>query len=340
MALTGRTVPEHEREYPPIKASGKDFLAKELDVLFPQTKFGCMGVRHVVHFEPTPYCEHKCGFCYAKSYMGLRDKSEPALRMRSEDLVAAVAKEYRRIAARSEMTPEMHMSISTDSLQPRSEVQEVCYLVQQAWLKCGGLVSVVSKGIPHSSEFRRKLLSLWAAYPTHVSFQGTIASMDAEKQHEIEPGAPAPMVRLEFLRDAVASGLVNCSLRINPIIPDFNDSPQSIANTIEAGRLVGVKWAAISYIYGSKPIFGNLKRVKFPIRTDLFESKMTCLKGGAGKLHVIEDIRRRTTEMAKARGREVGIAVSSCGCDNSDIYPEDKCRICFNSRKPGDIEDL
>jgi len=203
--------------------------------------------------------------------------------------------------------------------------------MMEAWLVAGGLVSVVSKGVPYSQTFEDKLLRLWGAFKTTVSYQCTCACMDAVKQHEAEPGAPAPDARVGLLAKVVAAGVERTSLRANPLIPGFNDTHEDIIGILNAAKHTGTKRVAVSHMYGSPRIFSVMQKSGFSFHRELFSTKKGCLKGGSAKVHVEDARRLSVTEFAKAQGKLLGLVVSSCGCDNSDIFPNDKCGICWNS---------
>lgn len=328
------------------KARGaqKGFSALELNKWFAHTSFGCMGHPLVAHFEPSTTCAHDCSYCYAKCYVGAakRRPSEAMLGHTPEDIVLATRAEGARLIKHANkifgtekddgMPPEMHFSISTDALQPSREVQETSFIVMREWLGMGLLVSIVTKGVPYSDEFAERLLALFHANPDRVSYQQTCASMNPAKQMCVERGAPPPTKRIAFLGKVVAAGVVRASLRINPLIPGFNDSDAEIEATLQSAASVGVKRAAISYAYGSAKIFRGIERDSRMNIRQFYESDKFDLQGGTGKYHVLASQRQAKTAFAKECGARLGIVVSACGCDNVDIFPKEKCGICFRSR--------
>lgn len=182
----------------PIPKETLKMNGDEMKRWFGHTKFGCMGSPLVTHFEPAVTCEHHCAYCYVNGYP-CRGRRKPSQAMSSDRFcVVHVARLkarkmlalYGRMAngsARSGlwdgMTPEMHMSISTDCLQPDVEVQEKSLLVMRVWLDEGLLLSIVSKGIPLTDNLRTRMLELFREHKDRVSFQVTCASVDQAAQN-------------------------------------------------------------------------------------------------------------------------------------------------------------
>lgn len=249
------------------------------------------------------------------------------------------------------MKPELHFSISTDFLQPDPRVQETSYQVMKAWVEASGepLISMVTKGVPYSADMRARFLALFKAHPDQISYQCTCASVDKAAQKLVEPGAPEPEERFKFLEEVIhTAGVKRVSLRMNPLIPAVNDAKDLLAATLHRAAAAGVKRAACSYVYGSPVIFRNLQKFcKLNLRP-----LMRCeagLSGGSKKFQASTELRKDTTEWARRFGSELGIVVSSCGCDakvcsfanfaNSpdnakDLYGSDKCGISWRSGGP------
>ena len=317
----------------------------ELKGWFAHTHFGCMKSPLVAHFEPAVDCEHRCVYCYVNGYFCKNRKPSAAMADERTDaqIVAATRVKADKMCAKAlklskgewndGMRPEMHFSISTDSLQPVAEVQRRVLLVMKTWLEKDLLISVVSKGVP-LPEYRAAFLELWAAHRDRVSFQGTCASVDAKKQALVEPGAPAPEERMRFLSDVInVAGVKRASLRMNPLIPGVNDSPNQLRATVDrAGQIPGLVHIAVSYMYSSETIFRIIER-RAPLRIrSSFSATKVGLEGGNGKLHVSIEARRAAHELVADRAfNKYGMIVHSCGCDNADLYPDQKCGISWRS---------
>lgn len=317
-------------------APTREYGIKILDKIFHHTSFGCMHSPYVVHVTPQKSCLHDCAYCYAKSYTNFLTDSGLD-KMDINQIQEATECEYKRLqrnATRAgyQRRPECHFSISTDCFQPNEVTQEITFAIMQVWLALGGIISVVSKGVPHSPQFRAKLLELWKTYKTSVSYQCTCASTNTEHQLKVEPGAPPPNIRLAFLKDVhKVAGVERISLRMNPLIPGFNDGEDEIINTLAVGAASGAKWAVVSYMYGSDKIFRLMSKRGFGEYINYFHQNKSQIAGGSAKYHVRKDIRMKTTEMAKKQGVNMCIRVITCGCDNQDLYPTEKCGICWNS---------
>jgi len=362
------TIDEYLKIEHPTYSDLKKLSQAELESWFKQTSFGCMSNPLVKHFEPAVECLHKCSYCYVNGYVcgdtrtasaGTADKYTPE--QRADITRACAAKLFEKLKKGvtrpgqfpfdDGMKPELHFSISTDFLQPNPDVQNISYQVMKAWLEAPGnpLVSLVSKGIPCSADMRTKFLALFKAHPDQVSYQCTCASVDREAQKLMEPGAPEPEERFKFLEEVIHfAGVKRVSLRMNPLVPTVNDAKvrffkickiflkiakDLLAATLQRATAAGVKRAACSYMYGSPVIFRNVQKFS-KINLRPFMRAEAGLAGGTKKFQVNSELRKATTEWVRKFGSELGIVVSSCGCDAKDLYGSDKCGISWRSGGP------
>lgn len=307
---------------------------------FRDTKFGCMSDPLVRHFEPSTSCSHLCVYCYANSYKNVLSESEAMKEcVDMEDIRLAVKSLADKLFAKmrklkSEIGPEIHFSISTDVLQPNIKVQERSFIVMKTWLEYhrSMLISIVSKGVPYSVDMRERFLKLFAEHPDQVSFQCTCASVDADVAKYLEPGAPYPEKRIQFLEQVSSvAGVKRISFRMNPLVPGFNDSDEQMAATIDrAAKVPNLHNLAISYMYGSFKIFEHFEKITgVPIKNRFVQDKRIGLSGGAPKFHVSAS--QRVAVFQFARERRSGLKINTCGCDNKDIFPDHKCGICWRS---------
>jgi DNA repair photolyase len=342
----------------------EELVPINVDRWFAHTSFGCMKSKMVTHFEPSVTCAHRCAYCYVVGYvcpqprkpseaMSLGVSDETIIRAtcakaaKMMKMIRGVKEGERYFGARrlirgvategefwdGEM-PELHMSISTDCLQPVPVVQDRSFLVMRTWLEQGLLLSVVSKGVPHSPELRGLMLALFAKHKAQVSFQVTCATSDVNASTLLEPGAPLPEVRFKWLAELVAAGIAHASLRMNPLVPGINDSDEQMINTAKCAVGTGVRAIAISYMYGKPSIFREMGKRGLDMERIVsgFEKNKFALKGGAPKQHVFKCKRLHAHNVVATYAKAFNITTTSCGCDNQDIFPDDKCGICWRSR--------
>ena len=322
------------QQLPSSSSSPSD--VQNMNMWFTHTSFGCMKSGKVAHFEPSLACSHLC--VYVNGYVSPPARIQgQAISAADEDLIKAAKCKYAQLRRYADdMPPELHFSISTDMFQPDEAVQTKSLVVMEAWLEAGGLVSIVSKGVPVTTELRARTLRIFEKFPDRVSYQGTCASLDEAAQKCVEPGAPAPLVRLAWLLEVMASGVKRYSLRVNPLLPGINDSREQIHAILDWAVDHGICRVAISYMYGSKKIFKVMaeRGVDVCKYFDKDTESPSVLSGGGKKYHVAAEKRRAMTEDARAYGAARGVTVSSCGCDNTDIYRTDKCGISWRSGGP------
>ena len=299
-----------------------------MDKCFPRTSFGCM--KGALHFEPASECKHGCRYCYAAAYS--HGTSALLTSGCSDEMISIITK--RRATYPANFDKELHMSISTDCLQPDEYVQEKSLIVMQAWLESGKRLSIVSKGVPHSLDMRWRIEGLFGKYPNLVSYQCTCASVDRDAQKLLEPGAPSPMERILFMREIVGAGVQRVSFRMNPLVPGINDDPEHIMATFDALVGTGVKHVAVSHMYSSPKIFAAMESAIPGFKRGPFSKEKVGLRGGCGKFLVGPTRREATYKMAIEYGAKLGFDVSICGCDNQDIEDlrDMKCGICWGSQ--------
>jgi DNA repair photolyase len=326
--------------------------------------------------DPSGKCENDCSYCYVRNYFGGKVTPSLVSTAQPADIIQHVLRLAYNMARRMEqlrakgtwngLEPELHFAISSDALQNNPAVQERLYTILNTWLNIESvevhtkgrhlvtvqvrlLASIVSKGVPYSDDMRQRLLALFREHPDQISYQGTCASLDRAKQKRVERGAPDPDARLVWLAQvakAVREGLAlkgkkdvapRVSLRMNPMIPGFNDSHELMEAIIDRAAAYHIPVAAMSDLYLTSTISRNMRNLASLDIEDLgaYETTKTALNGGTGKFHSspasrLEKFRYLQAYIAR---KKYDIRLVSCGCDNQDV-PElasQKCGICWNS---------
>jgi DNA repair photolyase len=127
------------------------------------------------------------------------------------------------------------MGTNTDPYQRAEGRYRLMPGIITALARSGTPLSVLTKGTVLARDL--PLLKDVAA-DVPVSLAVSIALLDRELQHRLEPGTPSPRARLELVRKARDAGLP-CSVLVAPVLPWLTDSPDALdalfAQLAEAG---------------------------------------------------------------------------------------------------------
>ncbi|WP_086678301.1 radical SAM protein, partial [Amycolatopsis pretoriensis] len=127
------------------------------------------------------------------------------------------------------------MGTNTDPYQRAEGRYRLMPGIITALARSGTPLSVLTKG----TVLARDLPLLQdAARDVPVSLAVSLALLDGELQHRLEPGTPSPRARLELIRKARDAGLP-CSVLVAPVLPWLTDSAEALdalfARLAEAG---------------------------------------------------------------------------------------------------------
>ncbi|SFW89063.1 intein N-terminal splicing region [Amycolatopsis australiensis] len=127
------------------------------------------------------------------------------------------------------------MGTNTDPYQRAEGRYRLMPGIITALARSGTPLSVLTKGTVLTRDLPL-LRDVSADVP--VSLAVSLALLDGELQHRLEPGTPSPRARLELIRKARDAGLP-CSVLVAPVLPWLTDSPEALdtlfARLAEAG---------------------------------------------------------------------------------------------------------
>ena len=187
--------------------------------------------------NPYTGCDHACVYCYASSY--IPNFSECRVK---KDLVCRLEKEA--VKLEGEMISLSNSSDPYPNIEAQNGLMRDCLRVL-AKSKCS--VQIVTK-----SPLVARDIDLLSNLSSMVSM--TITTDNDEAAKLIEPQAPPPSARLKAAEALIAKGIPT-SVRIDPLIPFFNDKQERLVETIAS---MGVKHITSSTY---KVKFGNWKRL-------------------------------------------------------------------------------
>lgn len=191
--------------------------------------------------NPYTGCSFKCLYCYATSYIGVRDSTP------KRDF----ERRLRRDLARYPAWMPINIGTSSDPYPPEEIVYRLTRRALEILVPLGRRVLITTKG----TLYARRDLGL--IRKGNVAVTPTITTLSSHIALLIEPGAPHPRARLEALRAAARSG-VPVGVRIDPIIPYVNDDPFELESLVEEVAGAGARFIVTS-TYKAKP--DNFRRL-------------------------------------------------------------------------------
>src|ERR1051325_337886 len=177
----------------------------------------------------------------------------------------------------------------------------------------GTIVGIVTKGIiPNAT------LSLLTSYRHQLEGIAVgVTNLDSERNSRLEPGCPPAKLRLENIDRLAACG-VTVGLRLDPLIPEVDDSRSSLEGLVNEAAQRGAFGVTASYVIA----WGrSLRRMR---REAMLAKAVECL---SVRMHVEGGmawgvpLRRRSETysplltLTAARGMKFNV----CGCKNVDM---------------------
>ncbi|MFC4373592.1 Rv2578c family radical SAM protein [Nocardia halotolerans] len=171
--------------------------------------------------NPMRGCSHACRYCFARGsheYLGLDAGEDFDSEIVVKTNVAAVLR--RELARRSWQREAVALGTNTDPYQRAEGRYRLMPGVIGALADSGTPFSVLTKG----PLLRRDLpLLVDAARRVEVSVAVSIAILDPDLHHSLEPGTPEPRARLDLVRALADAGFL-VHVMAAPIIPCLTDS--------------------------------------------------------------------------------------------------------------------
>ncbi|MCC6010124.1 MAG: radical SAM protein [Fervidicoccaceae archaeon] len=249
-----------------------------------------------VKYSLHPYtgCSHKCLYCYATAYIGLRE-STPKKNF-IENLRKELDKANRNII--------VEMSTSSDPYPPIEDKLRLTRQTLKELFRRGFRVLITTK-----SSLVTRDVDLLSANRSAVMI--TITTLDKRLSEIIEPGAPPPSERLLALKELAKKG-VPVGARVDPVIPFVNDDPAELSLLVEKLQEVGVKHVVTS-TYKAKPdsyrrIVSALPELEDKLRNIYFKEKTYV----SGYYYLSLDVRMNLLWPVVNSARKLGLSYATC----------------------------
>jgi DNA repair photolyase len=260
--------------------------------------------------NPYTGCDHACLYCYASSYIPKFFECRP-----KKDLVSRLSGEAARL--RGEIISIANSSDPYPNLEARTGLTRKCLeILSQHDCK----VQIITK-----SDLVVRDTDLLQKIPSMVSL--TVTTEDDTTAKLIEPNAPSPSQRLKAT-EALIEKDIPTSIRIDPIIPFINDTPEALIETLAS---IGVKHVTAS-TYKVKP--DNWHRLSATLQERAKKLKPLYLEKGEriGRyIYLPRDLRLNVMKTVRAMTERHGIKFGTCreglsllntaACDGSWLLP-------------------
>lgn len=249
-----------------------------------------------VKYSLHPYtgCSHKCLYCYATAYIGLRESTP------KKNFIENIRKELDK--ANRNMIVEM--STSSDPYPPIEDKLRLTRQTLKELFRRRFRVLITTK-----SSLVTRDVDLLSANRSAVMI--TITTLDERLSKVIEPGAPPPSERLLALKELAKKG-VPVGARVDPVIPFVNDDPAELSLLVEKLQEVGVKHVVTS-TYKAKPdsyrrIVSALPELEDKLRNIYFKGKTYV----SGYYYLSFDVRMNLLRPVVNSARKLGLSYATC----------------------------
>jgi DNA repair photolyase len=271
-------------------------------------------------YSLNPYtgCSFKCLYCYAASYIGLKE-SVPKKNYLQLLLKALPKIDYRL---------PVNIGTSSDPYPMIESKHRLTRVTLETLGKRGLKILITTKGgklLLRDADIMSK---------TNVAVTPTITTLDESLAKIIEPGAPSPKERMMVIGKLTEKG-IPVGLRLDPIIPYLNDDPSSIKEILTEAWSRGVRFVVTS-TYKAKPLdFSRLSKA-FPENVERWR-RLYYAEGERieGYRYLSLRMRKKLLLTVTTTARKLGMQYATCreglitpeyfrapSCDGTHLIPQ------------------
>ncbi|AEA11568.1 Radical SAM domain protein [Thermoproteus uzoniensis 768-20] len=247
--------------------------------------------------NPYTGCGHSCAYCYISGYIPRAFQPRP-----KEDLLERVRRDVKKLPPGSVIS----LSNSSDPYTPPEAELRLTRRALSLILEAGHKVLIVTK-----SPLVLRDLDILSKYPGRAVVQITVTTLDERIAERLEPRAPRPSARLEAARRIAEAG-IPVGVRLDPIVPYVNDSPESLSAVVAAAAEAGARQLVAS-TYKAKPDnFARLVKA-FPEAADKLR-ELYWVRGVYmhGQRYAPAEYRRAVLERVKREAEARGLQFDIC----------------------------
>ena len=287
-------------------------------------------------YSLNPYtgCSFRCLYCYATSYIGLRDSTP------KRNFIRNLVHDVKTLPPGA----LINIGTSSDPYPPEENLFKLTRRALEVLVPLGFRVLITTKGVLVTRD-----VDIIAR--GNVAVTPTVTTLDERVARVIEPNAPKPLERVTAIEVLAREG-VPVGVRVDPIIPYVNDDPYDIEELVCRLKDAGAVFIVTS-TYKAKP--DNLARMRRGLNElDNIGEKIYKLykergvKVG-GYTYLPRELRESLLRPVIEASKRCGLEYATCregftgrewfnarSCDGSHLIPS---RIHPSSRRMGAILD-
>jgi len=250
---------------------------------------------HKFTLNPYTGCGHRCIYCYARPYIRNFNRPRP-----KNSLIVQLLKDLDRLPREALIS----MSESSDPYTPPEAVYGLTRRVLKIILGRGFRVLIVTK-----SDLVTRDKDLLSKHSTAVSITITTPNDDVAKI--IEPGAPPPTRRLTAVKELSDVG-IPVTVRIDPIIPGVNDSPEELEELVKRVAEAGAVQITSSTFKARWDSLKNLGNAFPNLRNRLYDMYVGKGERIKGYFYLPSAIRLKYMTLMKRLAEDHGLAFATC----------------------------
>lgn len=235
-----------------------------------------------------------------------------------------------KFLAEEKFPPFVYMCYASDPFGNRQITQSTVAILEK-FLSHDVFVNFVTKGI-----IRGEVLEVIRKRPSLVGVQVGITNTDDIRNKIVEPGAPSYKKRLEnFKRLQEIDNLGFLTVRIDPMLPGIDDTPENIEEIIRAASALGAKEAVLGYVILTRDLKEQLWENEFTRKSAeaLTEKASTISRQELFSIPFGEKV-KKLTEFEKICKR-YGLKMAVCGCKEEEMKKTSFEWVChpFNRQR-------
>lgn len=275
-------------------------------------------------------CPHKCTYClFSQLELRVHKLQNPSYRGDVRLL------KLDRFLERDDFPPAVYMCYSSDPLG-NEEMKASTVTVLRKLFDHDVSVLFISKGI-----FDGEILDTISMRPDLMNIQVGLTNADDARNRYFEPGAPSYADRLENVRRLSAiPGLATLLVRMDPLIPNIDDTPENIRRVFTDVHAAGVDEVSTGYIVLNPRLMKAWAKNPLASKAVSALTEQTPTISGQVLYSIPFDDKLARLKRIEAIGAEVGVRMSVCGCKEERLKTTDIEWIChpFNRSRRQELQ--
>ena len=291
--------------------------------------FGCLRAVHTLNV--TLGCSLNCVYCYARAYAVSPPEGKIFL---YSNLCKLLKKE---LSSKRNKVFYVVLNTASDCFQPYPDILDVTYETIEILLKAGKVVSFLTKGL-----IPERFFPLFEKYRKNLRASIGLVSLSKRYFKIFEPNAATPEQRIENIKNLVSVGITP-SVRLDPLVPFFNDSTSEIEALFRVLKRFGIKEVVLNYLHlrpALVEIFKKeLKPSVFKLINSLFLTQPWTTVGTSTHSKLVpKPLREKSYNRISELAKRYNIHAKVCLCKNPDLGGEPCVR--FDEPKPSSLLQL